>query len=93
MPAATHNNLLIIILMTYLMGIGDLTHVVVESVEILYLVFNGDISGGNFSIRSRCPRWQAISLAVHLFIELISLAQICNDLSHHCGHPPPASIK
>lgn len=43
MPSAKHNKLLIIILMTYLMGIGDLTHIVVGSVEILYLVFNGDI--------------------------------------------------
>ncbi|WP_406702585.1 hypothetical protein [Sodalis sp.] len=46
-----HNELLIIILITYLICIGNLTHIVVGSIEILCLVFNGNISWWQFSIR------------------------------------------
>lgn len=45
-PSAKYNRLLIITIITYLMGIGNLTHIVVGSV--VYLVFNDDIPWWQF---------------------------------------------
>ncbi|EDI0840919.1 hypothetical protein CC875_06610, partial [Salmonella enterica subsp. enterica serovar Enteritidis] len=42
-PAAGGAKIVVIILMTWLIALGDTTHIVVGSVEILYLVFNGTL--------------------------------------------------
>lgn len=83
MPAAKHNKLLIIILMTDLMGIGNLTHSVVGSVEILYLVFNGDIPWWQFFYPFALPTLAGNIVGGTFIFALISHAQIRNDLSHH----------
>lgn len=83
MPSAKHNKLLIIILMTYLMGIGDLTHIVVGSVEILYLVFNGNIPWWQFFYPFALPTLASNIVGGTFIFALISHAQIRNDLSHH----------
>ncbi len=43
-----------IILMTWLIALGDTTHIVVGSVEILYLVFN-DFALERFHLASALP--------------------------------------
>ncbi|MGQ0454136.1 hypothetical protein ACT4UM_19155, partial [Bacillus sp. SS-TM] len=40
--------IVVIILMTWLIALGDTTHIVVGSVEILYLVFNGTLHWSDF---------------------------------------------
>ncbi len=47
-PAAGAAKIVVIILMTWLIALGDTTHIVVGSVEILYLVFNGTLHWGDF---------------------------------------------
>ncbi|MFP1527227.1 hypothetical protein ACLB1R_03405 [Escherichia coli] len=42
-PAAGAAKIVVIILMTWLIALGDTTHIVVGSVEISYLVFNGTL--------------------------------------------------
>lgn len=69
--------------MTYLMGIGDLTHIVVGSVEILYLVFNGNIPWWQFFYPFALPTLAGNIVGGTFIFALISHAQIRNDLSHH----------
>ena len=40
--------IVVIILMTWLIALADTTHIVVGSVEILYLVFNGNLPWSDF---------------------------------------------
>ncbi len=47
-PAAGAAKIVVIILMTWLIALGDTTHIVVGSVEILYLVFNGTLHWSDF---------------------------------------------
>ncbi len=47
-PAPGAAKIVVIILMTWLIALADTTHIVVGSVEILYLVFNGTLHWSNF---------------------------------------------
>jgi len=47
-PAAGSAKIVVIILMTWLIALADTTHIVVGTVEILYLVFNGTIHWSEF---------------------------------------------
>jgi formate/nitrite transporter FocA (FNT family) len=62
-PVAGAAKIVVIILMTWLIALADTTHIVVGSVEILYLVFNGSCPGATLSGRSPCRRWREISAA------------------------------
>jgi formate/nitrite transporter FocA (FNT family) len=53
--------------MTWLIALGDTTHIVVGSVEILYLVFNGTLHWSDFSGPLRYQRSPGISVAERLF--------------------------
>jgi formate/nitrite transporter FocA (FNT family) len=44
LPAASTQQVGIIAVMTYLVGLGGLAHIIVGSVEVLYLVVTGDVS-------------------------------------------------
>jgi formate/nitrite transporter FocA (FNT family) len=47
-PAAGSAKIVVIILMTWLIALADTTHIVVGSVEIFYLVFNGTLPWQDF---------------------------------------------
>ena len=47
-PVAGAAKIVVIILMTWLIALADTTHIVVGSVEILYLVFNGNLPWSDF---------------------------------------------
>ena len=48
MPAASSEQVKVIIIMTYLVGLGGLAHIIVGSVEVLYLVLTGAASVGTY---------------------------------------------
>ncbi|MBD3744097.1 hypothetical protein IE980_19040 [Klebsiella pneumoniae] len=80
-PVAGAAKIVVIILMTGLSPSADTTHIVVGSVEILYLVFNGNLPGATLSGRSPC-RPSAGNICGGTFIfALLSHAQIRNDMS------------
>ncbi len=81
MPSSGAGKLIVIILMTYLVGIGDLTHIVVGSVEILYLVFNGTIPWYEFFYPFAAPTLAGNIVGGTFIFALLSHAQIRNDLS------------
>ena len=67
------------------MAICDLTHIVVGSVEILYLVFNGAIGWQEFIYPFALPTLAGNIIGGTFIFALISHAQIRNDLCAKTG--------
>jgi formate-nitrite transporter family protein len=80
-PSAGGAKLVVIVMMTWLVALGDLAHIVVGSVEVLYLVFNGSISWHEFLWPFALPTLLGNITGGTLIFALISHAQIRNDMS------------
>lgn len=80
-PSAGAAKLFVIIMMTWLVSLGDLAHIVVGSVEVLYLVFSGAISWHEFFWPFALPTLLGNITGGTLIFALISHAQIRNDMS------------
>ncbi|MDT3249399.1 formate/nitrite transporter family protein [Serratia sp. root2] len=80
-PSAGAAKIWIIVLMTYLVAICDLTHIVVGSVEILYLVFSGALPWQEFFYPFAIPTLAGNIIGGTFIFALISHAQIRNDMS------------
>ena len=81
-PSAGTAKLWVIMLMTYMVAIGDLTHIVVGSVEVLYLVFSGAIPWYEFIWPFALPTLAGNIFGGTFIFALISHAQIRNDMSN-----------
>ncbi|WP_407643524.1 formate/nitrite transporter family protein [Buttiauxella massiliensis] len=81
-PSAGSAKIFVIIIMTWLVALGDLTHIVVGSVEILYLVFNGTIHWSEFFWPFALPTLAGNICGGTFIFALISHAQIRNDMSN-----------
>ncbi|BBV39976.1 formate/nitrite transporter family protein [Citrobacter portucalensis] len=81
-PAAGAAKIVVIILMTWLIALGDTTHIVVGSVEILYLVFNGTLHWSNFFWPFALPTLAGNICGGTFIFALMSHAQIRNDMSN-----------
>lgn len=81
-PAAGAAKIVVIIIMTWLVALGDLTHIVVGSVEILYLVFNGTLHWSEFFWPFALPTLAGNICGGTFIFALISHAQIRNDMSN-----------
>ncbi|WP_034948138.1 formate/nitrite transporter family protein [Erwinia oleae] len=80
-PSAGAAKIWVIVLMTWLVALGDLAHIVVGSVEVLYLVFNGLISWHDFFWPFALPTLAGNIIGGTFIFALISHAQIRNDMS------------
>lgn len=81
-PAAGAAKIVVIILMTRLVLTGDTTHIVVGSVEILYLVFNGTLHWSDFIWPFALPTLAGNICGGTFIFALMSHAQIRNDMSN-----------
>lgn len=81
-PAAGAAKIVVIILMTWLIALGDTTHIVVGSVEILYLVFNGTLHWSDFFWPFALPTLVGNICGGTFIFALMSHAQIRNDMSN-----------
>lgn len=81
-PAAGAAKIVVIILMTWLIALGDTTHIVVGSVEILYLVFNGTVHWSEFFWPFALPTLVGNICGGTFIFALMSHAQIRNDMSN-----------
>ena len=81
-PAAGAAKIVVIILMTWLIALGDTTHIVVGSVEILYLVFNGTLHWSDFFWPFALPTLAGNICGGTFIFALMSHAQIRNDMSN-----------
>lgn len=82
LPSAGAAKIWVILLMTYLVSIGNLTHIVVGSVEVLYLVLSGAIRWQQFIWPFAIPTLAGNIIGGTFIFALISHAQIRNDLSN-----------
>ncbi|WP_248890754.1 formate/nitrite transporter family protein [Citrobacter freundii] len=81
-PAAGAAKIVVIILMTWLIALGDTTHIVVGSVEILYLVFNGTLHWSDFFWPFALPTLAGNICGGTFIFALMSHAQTRNDMSN-----------
>jgi hypothetical protein len=81
-PSAGSAKIVVIILMTWLIALGDTTHIVVGTVEILYLVFNGTLHWSDFFWPFALPTLAGNICGGTFIFALLSHAQIRNDMSN-----------
>ena len=81
-PSSGAAKLLVIVLMTWLVALGDLSHIVVGSVEVWYLVFTGALPWQDFIWPFALPTLAGNIIGGTFIFALISHAQIRNDMSN-----------
>ncbi|WPN97935.1 formate/nitrite transporter family protein [Pseudomonas sp. MUP55] len=78
-PSMESAKMWIIILITYLMALGDFTHIVVGSAEVSYLVFAGELSWHDFWLIFAGPTLAGNIIGGSFIFALISHAQIRSE--------------
>ncbi len=81
LPAAEDNAPLMIILITYLMAVGDLTHVIVGSVEAAFLISMGEISAVDGAFRFFLPTLAGNILGGTALFAVLSYAQVREEMT------------
>lgn len=81
-PSAGSAKIVVIILMTWLIALADTTHIVVGTVEILYLVFSGALHWSEFFWPFALPTLAGNICGGTFIFALLSHAQIRNDMSN-----------
>ncbi len=79
MPAAGTSKVMVILLMTYLIGIGGFTHIIVGSTEILFLVFDGRVPFMGYVTDFALPTLAGNLFGGSVIFALISHAQVRSD--------------
>ena len=78
-PSMESAKMWIIILITYLMALGDFTHIVVGSLEVSYLVFAGELPWKDFWLVFAGPTLAGNIIGGSFIFALISHAQIRSE--------------
>ena len=78
-PSMESAKMWIIIVITYLMALGDFTHIVVGSAEVSYLVFAGELSWHDFWLVFAGPTLAGNIIGGSFIFALISHAQIRSE--------------
>lgn len=81
-PSAGSAKIVVIVLMTWLIALADTTHIVVGTVEILYLVFSGALHWSEFFWPFALPTLAGNICGGTFIFALLSHAQIRNDMSN-----------
>ncbi|MEI7038094.1 formate/nitrite transporter family protein [Fulvimonas yonginensis] len=78
-PAAEQARVSVIVITTYLIALGGFTHIIVGSVETLYLVFAGALAPGGFLLHFALPTLAGNIVGGSCIFALISHAQVRSD--------------
>ena len=78
-PSMESAKMAIIVLITYLMALGDFTHIVVGTAEVSYLVFAGELPWKDFWLIFAGPTLAGNIIGGSFIFALISHAQIRSD--------------
>lgn len=79
LPSAEKAKIAVIFIVTYVIAIGGFTHIIVGSVETLYLVFADDLSFSDYALRFALPTLAGNIVGGSLIFALISHAQVRSD--------------
>ncbi|EIL92868.1 putative transporter, formate/nitrite transporter family protein [Rhodanobacter fulvus Jip2] len=78
-PAAEQAKITVIVLTTYLIALGGFTHIIVGSVEVLYLVFSGGAGFVDYVVHFGLPTLLGNIVGGSCIFALISHAQVRGD--------------
>lgn len=78
-PSMENGKIWIILMITYLMALGDFTHIVVGSAEVSYLVFAGELSWADFLTVFAGPTLVGNIIGGSFIFALLSHAQIRSE--------------
>ncbi|GAC1533508.1 MAG: formate/nitrite transporter family protein [Candidatus Velthaea sp.] len=81
LPAAETAALFIILLLTYVVGVAQLSHVVAGTVEVLYAVLIGSESWSDFGLKFFVPVLAGNCIGGVTFVALLSFGQVAGDAS------------
>lgn len=76
MPAAEGAKFYVIVMVTYIVGLGELTHIVAGSAEVLYAVIEGHVSPGAYVFRYAIPTLIGNTLGGVLLVAALNHAQV-----------------
>ena len=79
LPSVEQSKIAIIVIITYVIAIGGFTHIIVGSIETLYLVFAGDLSLSDYALRFALPTLAGNIVGGSFIFALISHAQVRSD--------------
>jgi len=79
LPAAERSKIAVIVIVTYVIALGEFTHIIVGSVEVLYMVFDGAATVGDYLMRFALPTLAGNIVGGSLIFALISHAQVRSD--------------
>jgi len=80
LPSSEGNEFVVITLITYLIALGDFTHVIAGSVEIFYLTLNGDIAIADGIFGFLLPTLAGNIFGGTVLFALLSYAQVREEL-------------
>jgi len=83
LPSAESNGCRMSTLLTYLIGLGDFTHVIAGSVEAFFLVFTGDIGPGQAFFGFFVPTLAGNIFGGTVLFGVLSYAQVRDELRAH----------
>lgn len=78
-PAADQAKVWVIIIMTYLVALGEFTHIIVGSTEVLYLLFSGQASWSGYVFHFALPVLAGNVVGGTFMFALISHGQVRSD--------------
>ncbi len=78
-PAAEHAKITVIAIITYIIGMGGFTHIIVDSAQVLYLVMEGSISMGAYVVHFALPTLAGNLIGGSVIFALMSHAQVRSD--------------
>ncbi|MEC8916138.1 MAG: formate/nitrite transporter family protein, partial [Pseudomonadota bacterium] len=79
LPSAGSAKIWVILIVTYLVAIGEFTHIIVGSTEVMYLVFSGHAAWTEYLFRFGLPTLLGNVVGGTFIFALISHAQIRSD--------------
>jgi formate/nitrite transporter FocA (FNT family) len=82
-PSVNDAKIWLIVMVTYLMALGDFTHIVVGSAEVSYLVWAGELGWGEFWAHFAGPTLAGNIIGGSFIFALISHAQVRSDSLPH----------
>jgi formate-nitrite transporter family protein len=76
LPAAETSRVAVIVIITYVVGLGALAHVVAGSAEVLYAVASGAVTWGTYFLVFLIPTFLGNSLGGVILVSLLNYAQV-----------------
>jgi formate/nitrite transporter FocA (FNT family) len=82
LPAASTSQIAVVSIMTYLVGIGSLSHIIVGSVEVLYLVLTAQAEASTYFIHFMIPALLGNVLGGLTMVTALNHAQVTSGGGH-----------